>query len=46
MVRVVECEDSPGCRLRHGSWYHSKQKQRQLGGYRNRLLDDVRSRSA
>ena len=45
-VRVIECEESPGCRLKHGTWYHSKLKQNQLASYRNRLLDDVRSRSA
>jgi hypothetical protein len=40
-VRVVECEESPGCRLKHGTWYHSKLKQNQLASYRNRLLEDV-----
>ena len=40
-VRVVECEESPGCRLKHGIWYHSKQGQNQLAVYRNRLLEDV-----
>ena len=40
-VRVIECEESPGCRLKHGTWYHSKLKQNQLASYRNRLLDDV-----
>ena len=40
-VRVIECEESPGCRLKHGTWYHSNLKQNQLASYRNRLLDDV-----
>ena len=40
-VRVIECEESPGCRLKHGTWYHSKLKQNQLASYRNRLLEDV-----
>ena len=40
-MRVVECEESPGCRLKHGIWYHSKLGQNQLAVYRNRLLEDV-----
>ena len=40
-MRVIECEESKGCKLKHGSWYLSSGKQNQLAAYRNRLLEDV-----